>query len=750
MASRRQYAAVLVVGGALFFAACSGSGSDESTGTSEASGNTESSEPTKSSSPDAQDSTTTAAPVPTTQPRVMVAEFSIDPETGDTLETEVEQRGPSTLDEVVDEGIASGLWDELQGLTTVLAYAYGAVPAEQVPGVGDILTGELSDVLARANALALSGDYSDDELSELRRWYELAVPSDEVIAMLSSSSVIQPEAAGPPEPTAIQTNSANLVVQQANIATQGSANCVPLDPEDFSDWAVIDGCYEKFEDVVEGVTLQVLYPSWYKDDPALENLPLLAREALSQSTSVYKPLGEIGDVTVVFSLVDTVGSEGTLAVANDTAQWGTATPATGCPISVFPISFTGAGSFQQTIAHETWHCVQAYNGSPLGIASGTAWIREGGAEYFSNVVYPDVNDEHQWLGRFDGDSLTKPLGALSYDAWIWWQFLANRQSPAAVATLQQQMIDAGDGGQGALASYGPTFQRFVMEHMAGTISDANGSKLPRSRRISGPPSTVSKNDEAKILKFEAKPFVAARFAIGYDEQLRVFQSDKTTTAGEFAMVESSKRGDLNAWKQVFPEVRSKCEAKSNFIVVATTDKGTHTAQIQIDRIEEASCDPCMLGTWSLDLDTFGTMIRAAMAAEGGGIPPGTEFVFSGNYYTSLDDKGVMLEQRDGLVVTIAAAGTSFGFTIDSFAQGKYTADGERVSIFDVFEFYADVTTSLPFFDGAVFAQGSSFMGGAGGDYVCGTDDMTVTLDGFEPIRFVRVDKILEPPPLEES
>ncbi|MFV1991451.1 MAG: hypothetical protein ACC652_12000, partial [Acidimicrobiales bacterium] len=483
------------------------------------------------------------------------------------------------------------------------------VPAEQVPGVGDILTGETSDVLARANALALSGDYSDDELAELKRWYELAVPSDEVIAMLSSSAVRQPEAAGPPEPTVIQTNADNTVFQQANFSAQAPANCVPVDSDDFSDWGVIEGCYEKFEDVVEGVTLQVLYPSWYKDDPTLENLPLLAREALSKSISIYSSLGEIGDVMVVFSLADTTGSDGTLAVANDTAQWGTETPAAGCPITVFPAAFDGDGPFQQTIAHETWHCVQFYNGSPLGVAAGTEWIREGGAEYFSNVVYPDVNDEHLWLGKFDNDSRTKPLGSLSYDAWIWWQFLANRQSPKAVADLQQQMIDAGDGGTGGLASYGPTFQRFVMEFMAGTISDANGTKLPRGRRIIGPRSTVSKNDEGKTLTFEAKPFVAARFVIAYDEQLRVFESDKTTTPGELAMVEAGKRNDLNAWKQVFPEVRSKCEAKSNYLVVATTDKGTHSAKIQIDRIEEASCDPCMLGTWSLDLDTFGTMIR---------------------------------------------------------------------------------------------------------------------------------------------
>ncbi len=751
MAGRRRYALVFVVGTALLFAACSGNDSDgASSNTSEANDATEAPESEESGALDVQDSTTTGVSVPTTQARAVSVEFVLDPDTGELSEVEIEERGPSTLGEVVDEGIASGLWDELQGLTTVLGYAYGAVPAEQVPGVGDIATGELSDVLQRANALALNGDYRDDELAELKRWYELAVPSDEVIAMLSSSAAAQPEAAGPPEPTVIQTDAGNVVIQQANFSTQASANCVPLDPDDFSDWAVIEGCYKKFEDVVEGVTLQVLYPSWYNDDPTLVNLPLLAREALIKSISTYSILGTIGDMTVVFSLADTVGSSGRHAVATVSGQWDTETPATGCPISLFPASFAGDGPFQQTVAHEAWHCVQFYNGSPMGVSTDTAWIREGGATYFSHVDYPDVNEEHGWLGTFDDDSRTKPLGALSYDAWIWWQFLANRQSPKAVADLQQQMIDAGDGGAGALASYGPDFQRFVMEFMAGAISDANGAKIPKGSFIIVPRSTVSKNDEGKTLEFEAKPFVAARYVIQYDEQLRVFQSDKTTTPGEVAMVEAANRTDLSAWKQVFPEVRSKCEAKSNYMVVATTDQGTHTAKIQIDRIEEASCDPCMLGTWSLDLDTFGTMIREAMAAEGGGIPPGTEFVFSGNYYTSLDDKGVMLEQRDGLVITIAAAGTEIGFTIDSFAQGKYTADGERVSIFDVFEFYADVTTSVPFFDGAVFAQGSSFMGGAGGDYVCSTDDMTVTLDGFQPIRFDRVDKILVPPPLEES
>jgi hypothetical protein len=156
----------------------------------------------------------------------------------------------------------------------------------------------------------------------------------------------------------------------------------------------------------------------------------------------------------------------------------------------------------------------------------------------------------------------------------------------------------------------------------------------------------------------------------------------------------------------------------------------------------------VLGTWELDLDTFETMIRSAMAAEGASLPSGTSFEFSGHYYTSFGDKGVMREQRDGLIMTISSPEGSFGFTVDSFAEGRYEDDGERLTVFDAVELYSKVTTGIPGFGGSTFAQGSSIMEGGAGDYECRTDDMTLTIDGFEQTRSVRVDKILEPPPTE--
>jgi len=273
-----------------------------------------------------------AASTPTTLPRDTEIALSIDPDTGELIELEVEGPGPTTFTEVVDFGIEAGLWDEVEGLTRVLGYAVGAVPAAQVPGADEVLTGELSGLLARANGLALSGEYTDEELADLKRWYELAVPSDEVLAMLVASAGGDVELSGDPTDDDITVSSDDGFVALANSAAgrqglprllvgQVQAGCVPVDPDDFSEWAVIEGCYELFEDVVEGVTLRVLYPSWYADDPTLAKLPLLAREALVKSVSTYKSLGEIGDMSVVFSLVDTTSSGRSMAFGGDLAFW---------------------------------------------------------------------------------------------------------------------------------------------------------------------------------------------------------------------------------------------------------------------------------------------------------------------------------------------------------------------------------------------------------------------------------------------
>jgi hypothetical protein len=146
----------------------------------------------------------------------------------------------------------------------------------------------------------------------------------------------------------------------------------------------------------------------------------------------------------------------------------------------------------------------------------------------------------------------------------------------------------------------------------------------------------------------------------------------------------------------------------------------------------------------MDLETFAAMILDAGAKSGQGMPPGISFDFSGHYYTALEDKGEMKEQRDGLVMEISTPDGALRITIDSYAEGDYTADGENVAISNVQEFYADVSSSIPGLGEFASPQGASFSDGGGGTYECRDDDMTLTMRGFLPLRYDRVDKILKP------
>ncbi len=90
---------------------------------------------------------------------------------------------------------------------------------------------------------------------------------------------------------------------------------------------------------------------------------------------------------------------------------------------------------------------------------------------------------------------------------------------------------------------------------------------------------------------------------------------------------------------------------------------------------------------------------------------------------------------------MANAGT-FSFTVDSFAEGTYSADGERVVVNNLVESFNQVSTDLP--GGGSFSFPSAIDQGSG-TYECEPDTLTITVDGFDPVVWDRVDKILEPP-----
>lgn len=668
-----------------------------------------------------------AAPV-ITLPRPTESLVLDDNDDNEVVEDDVAAIGPVTFDEVVDFGIEADIWDERDGLTNVLGWVLGKVASDQVPGIEEVVFPDLGEVLRRANAVALGSEYDDEELASLRAYYEVFAPSADALDLSASAS------------------RADLVRPQgfAGGAVQGAAgDCAPIDPDEWDEEVAFASCYDVLTDEVAGVQLRVFVPRSFSDDPVALNLGPVALSALGTSVLAYQDLGTIGDMDLILTDVQMSEVHAVAGVATSTAHWGTLTVA-GCPISIFGNAWAeGPEAFEQVVAHEAWHCVQHYDGFPMSVPSGTAWYREGGAEFFSNVAFPSNDFESRAIGTFDRRSLRKPLHALSYDAWMWWQYLSNLNGENYVADLQRTMMQSGGNGVDQLAGLDEVFHNFIVEFTAGTLKDQDGTDLPRAHRylVGGP--DVTKNDAGRKVETEVKQYVGVRFQLAYAQELRVFQTDATATGGRFSSAERSKRTILAEWRGLAPEVRSTCNGRSRYVFVGTSFIADQTFTVQVDRVEEAACDPCVLGTWSLRLDTFKSMLENGMAAQGGALPGGIEWSFSGAYYIQFVDQEAVREQRDGLVINLAMANVgAFSFTIDSFAAGTYSADGERVVVTNLAESFNRVSTNLP--GGGSLSFPSAIDQGAG-TYECDTETLTIAVDGFDSIVWDRVDRILEPP-----
>ena len=685
-------------------------------------------EPTTSAPPATTTPATTGAS-PTTTPEISptlpletVTRIVLDDDTGQPVEVEEPASPPSTYEALLDAGVEAGLWGRLEGLELLLAHAVGAVPSDSVPGAEYLQVREFSHLLREANALSMSDEVDQGELENIRRYYEMAVPPPEAIEALVASAP-EPEAHG-----------------AYRMPTAYGPQCAPIDPADFSDWAVVEGCYLLWTGTAAGATVRVLYPAWYDTHPELSGVAVTTGQAAVLSLETFSDWAPVGDVDIVFSatntadIYDPVDGSVTHALANDDATWGQASRSGACPVSVFPAGI-GPG-FENTIAHEVWHCVQRESGYPRGITA--SWIEEGGAQYFANQVFPEI----AWFSTFDAASNTTSLFDMSHEAWVWWQFLGNREGPEGVADLQKQMIDAGDGGRAGMVGRRLEFQSFVIDLVAGTIAWPAGT-LPGARTVVPSLRTVSSSSAGEELELPTSGFVAARYVIEYDQQLHVRATDASHADVDLAMVENSDKTDPLAWRGVLQEVRSKCGASAYYIIAATAEAPPATAGvITIDAVAEDVCDPCIHGTWSLDLSRFEGLVKGFIGATPGtAIPDGADFQISGGaYYVAFGDQGTMQEHQDGLTITSSFQGVSLDTVINSYGLRSYTADGDTLELDAFWEFDGEVTTA----DFTRRADAWTILGS--GSYECNDDRLIVTIsDGT--IEWDRVDRILEPPPL---
>ncbi|KAJ3460962.1 hypothetical protein MRS44_011829 [Fusarium solani] len=148
------------------------------------------------------------------------------------------------------------------------------------------------------------------------------------------------------------------------------------------------------------------------------------------------------------------------------------------------------------VAHELYHCVQDMK---MGNARDPEYIRDGTANYFANVVFPNSNTE--WPGKkFSGAEYDPavPLyahdGQAAYAASLFFQSMGNHWN---LKSMNEWVLETPVGFSGAaerqrlseLGNFVEIFFTFAQEFALQSIEDTSGVMIPTIPEI--PPKSVS-------------------------------------------------------------------------------------------------------------------------------------------------------------------------------------------------------------------------------------------------------------------
>ncbi len=665
------------------------------------------------------------------------------------LDEENDGRFVSLVD-FVRRGVELGEWTEPEGVIALLRTQLGEISRSSIEGLDLVIMHSGTSLLRLATDLADDATVPDADRDEIERLLAQLTPSAELFEELATQIGDDPQDT---EPNGLRRPSVGARPAQAAECVEPRVSAFP--------WAgtVRVDCWKMKSQRVHrsggsGYSqLQVVYPQ------AAERQAEVTMEALVTSVEAGHAWSDANADSSVLIIPATVYNDKGKVV------WGVAAAVTPrlCAITI-GVDSTLNAAYMQMVAHEQVHCLQY---ADFGDFTGADdWFIEGGAEYFSHVIYPEGGNERDTDYAFLTGSLTKPLTAMDYEAWVWWQHLSNMSSPTSVFDLHRRMtfgnpveVLADEPGMAA------TFQSFTIDlrtvgvptHGAPIESAPYAIELGRIASTGYHSHAIDR-------------FVAARLDVSYARRHLFEQTDHTMTDGVMQMALAEERFDRSAWRGLPPEVRSSCESDVEYVMAATTtEQQPHSVEWIVDLADEYSCDPCLGGTWVVDNDSFRDTI---MSFAGAGIPPGMDFSIElvGPYYVRFDGDGAGHAWRDDwqIVATGSVEGMTVRIvtTIASIETFSYGADGERFDVWNSLMLDHRTTLDfggLPFPAGAVATPdevvvnlfgvettvGTTSDGAqsAGGRYTCTRTRLELALDDApgSPIALTRVKDIPEPP-----
>lgn len=381
----------------------------------------------------------------------------------------------------------------------------------------------------------------------------------------------------------------------ARAAAQGDdAKCRELWAEGFPPGSAVT-CLLYASAPLSGGEARVFYPKTWGQNAPQTTMARYAMEAVLDSDAVYSRFGRMKSVNVVFTLLANPDNQKVLGMT----PWNWNGDGNTCPVILYPAAILngqaeGVEIFKQTVAHELFHCFQAWNmpsHTPENY-SGTAWWVEGSAEYFSNLVYPAANDEWDRIADFDKNSANTPLYQLRYETTVFWQYLGNQIGDAALVELLKSLPGTPDpkvSGQ-ALAAR-PDMQAlwhsFAQAWADRAIADTGGGFLPNQTVIT--PDAKRKAEGNATWPMQAELLVLRRYQLTFTGK-GVFAVTHSA-AGAAGAASSRVDGARGDWADLPNEINTGCgEASFVYVVTTATSAGAaHQRELNVQRVREEPC-----------------------------------------------------------------------------------------------------------------------------------------------------------------
>jgi len=666
---------------------------------------------------------------------------------------------PLSYVEILQSGIETGRWTEEEGFTILMRYFIGEVPASEIPGIDQVVETGATGFISRLHEFLQNPEISPEVRSELERMLNTISPPQDVLDRISEQQSSAP------------SNKLAALNLLPDVQSQSTCNELSDMGYDEDTLDVAANCYFYREITYNENILRIYYPFWWAGEGPYQDTVNLTFEALMASADVFSSFQSltIGDINLIFPIENSpIGTA--FITPYDTSEQS-------CPVTVFPVAYENFATdfYQQIVSHEIFHCVQ-YESFPNKQPYAThSWWLESTANYFSNLVYPAANLEWKFINHFDTNSVNKSVFEMTYENSFFFQFMGNNYSPQTVVNILQDISAAGtQSSQQTVLSNVPdietNFNLFVVEFLSTGIPDSGGGFITVEEAAKSGTKTISEKGEQS---FSTKPFVATRYKVDYQKEKRFLQTDKELEGGSFSAAEYSWHKNLYSWSDLPPEVRSYCKDDlPYYFVVTTTESGNFEYIADVTLSEKAVCDPCLLGVWAVNNNSFEDYILRIMQ-DSGEMPDlnGAEIVLEieGRNYLEFKVEGKLNTRRDAFTIATGLSNTENWITtmIDSQGTGTYSADGEELKVFGLTDYVNSITAqvggvpiSVSQTPGAttvnIFGQTSNVpgIGGAGNSdgpqqasasYVCDDETLTVDQPGFGELLFDRVDEILPTP-----